>query len=321
MSTPAQLDDTEWRPLARPALKAFGITGARLQLVRPADVLNIYVTLSDDRRFVLRMHPVDRHPIDCLHSELWLLEALHRHAELRVPRPLQTEQGERLVVVEHAGRTRWCSLFEYIQHIDPPVIGVARARAMGRALARFHVWSGSAEFPPTFKRWPHRWIIDDSIKTCLQHIKRVAQRDQRLLRLATAEVRRLYSNMDERDRMQFGLIHADPNLSNWLFTERGPALIDFEVCAFGPFAFDLARVLITLQVDGASEPVMRAAYDGYVGIRPAPTWRSSELRTQLFANLIDYVGFVFTSEYYLEDPKRAAQFDRWLAVGRQIAEQ
>jgi Ser/Thr protein kinase RdoA (MazF antagonist) len=66
----------------------------------------------------------------------------------------------------------------------------------------------------------------------------------------------------------FGIIHRDLHLNNLLFNEGKAYAIDFEVCGWGYYLFDMAVTLSSLE--GHGTPLQAAFLEGYQRERPLP---------------------------------------------------
>jgi Ser/Thr protein kinase RdoA (MazF antagonist) len=283
MTNPAVQNAADWRrqrALAHLALAAFGIRDAAIRLIKYADVITLrVVSRTDGARYVLRMHPTERHPLVCLQSELWWIETLSNTNTVPVAAPYRAQDGAHIAEITHQGETRHCALFRYIPNRGrpntlPEHMSVAHARAMGRALAHAHQIASRTTFPDWFERWEHEWVIEECADAINTHAHRLADPATRAL-LDTAVAR----------------IHADPNCGNWLYLKDGVVLLDFEVCAFGYFAFDVARVLVSYADIGAPPDVSAAFHDAYTAIHPAPALDSEMMLGFMLQNRIDSIGF------------------------------
>ncbi len=138
---------------------------------------------------------------------------------------------------------------------------------------------------------------------------------------ATERMDAATTRLDQHDRKAYGLIHADPNLGNWLYRDDGVALVDFEVCAFGFYAFDLARMLVGLMsIDAPSQAIEAtyAAYAAYASIRPMVALDSETMIAFMLQNQVDCVAFAISQPEFMADPVRRRKLDVWLDVTRRL---
>jgi aminoglycoside phosphotransferase (APT) family kinase protein len=79
-----------------------------------------------------------------------------------------------------------------------------------------------------------------------------------------------------KDSNVFGIIHRDLHLNNILFHDGEAYVIDFEVCGWGYYLFDVAVTLLSLE--GFDEtPLQVALLEGTSESVPSPkTWRYLE---------------------------------------------
>lgn len=74
-------------------------------------------------------------------------------------------------------------------------------------------------------------------------------------------------NLGEAD---LGLINADLGPHNTVWSGRRPGLVDFNDSGWGPFAFDLARMVQNLSHRGDGRALAQAALAGYQELTPLP---------------------------------------------------
>lgn len=89
-----------------------------------------------------------------------------------------------------------------------------------------------------------------------------------------------------------GIINADLGAHNTVWHEGRPGLFDFNDTGIGPYAFDLARFLLTLQRHEQARALQAAALDGYRSRTPLPHGWEEHGRT--FASAAD----VFMLRYH-----------------------
>lgn len=281
---------------ARAALTSYELTGCKLRLLKRQGVVLFQVDAPGGDRYVLRMHPPDRHPRECLVSELQWLEHIVATTSLRVSAPLRATDESLVIDVESGALRFWCSLFRFIDSDREPdsrplQLNETQACAIGCFLGELHECAVAFQPLDGFMRWEQEWITDDEIGEVERYgPKQLNAEDWDAVQEAIAFVRRVVPTIPKTCET-FGLIHADPNLKNWLFYHDQVGLIDFEVCCFGLYWFDLASVWMGLLNYPNGDALAAALHDGYNSRRMAPPLDSDVMEALLMLNLCEIVGF------------------------------
>ena len=174
-------------------------------------------------------------------------------------------------------------------------------------------------WPDWFERWEHKWIIDEAAEQILQFgPSRLSKADAHLMLEAVEHMNAATAHLNENDRKAYGLIHADPNLGNWLYRDDGVALVDFEVCAFGFYAFDLARIVVGLMSIDAPTRVIEATHAAYAAVRPTFDLQSETMIGFMLQNQVDCVAFAISQPEFMADPARRRSLNRRLRVTRSL---
>jgi Ser/Thr protein kinase RdoA (MazF antagonist) len=222
---------------------------------------------ASGRDGVLRVHRVDYHPPESIHSELLWLDALRTDAGIHTPAVLPARDGRRVVTLEHGGTDRHAVLFEMMGGIEPDetAVGHADFRTLGGLTAQLHRHGREWRRPPGFTRfswdWEHtlgsaprwgRW--QDGIGIGDQEVALLSQ-------LSDLVESRLRAFGDDSDR--FGLVHADLRLANLLVDGDRVNVIDFDDCGFSWFLYDFGSA-VSFMEDDPRLPEWQAAWvDGY----------------------------------------------------------
>lgn len=162
-----------------------------------------------------------------------------RQAGLRVPAVLAHEPGNRLALLEDAGRRTLQELFPSL----PPRSVTAVYRRVLDDVARLHTTVTAAArrrripLMPPFSAALYRWERDLFAREMLD--RRLGFPQARI----AAVGRELARVAGRLQRLPPVLIHRDLQSSNILLGPRGPVLIDFQGMRFGPAAYDLASLL------------------------------------------------------------------------------
>lgn len=221
-----------------------------------------YLAVSGANQLILRVHRRGYHSRQEILSELEWLDALAVDVDVETVLPVAAQDGERLPVIEADGVAHCVSAFFYLEG-EEPVVGchlADRFADLGGITAKLHTqvraWQPSADF--TRKRWNFDTLIG---KMAIWGDWRVAYDkldDIQLLESLCLKLEDKLSAYGEgADR--FGLIHGDLRLANLLDDGARLAVIDFDDCGFGWFAFDFAAA-ISFYEDDPSIPALQAAW-------------------------------------------------------------
>ena len=278
--------------LARSALRAYALPGARLRLLAHSWTTTFRVTASSGDQYVLRVHPRSQSSVEPVLSELLWLAALWEDG-LSVPEPVLNQEQRLVTWATDPGvpEARLCVLLRWMegrflyQGLTPAHLAQA-----GDLMARLHGHAAQWRRPPEFTR--HR--VDNLDLT---------QRDQddpfdpavaeRAIQTVTAgstteagtvmaaAIPRIWATLkalrEESD--SFGLVHADLHHRNFLFGKRGIGAIDFDCCGYGHWLYDLVVPLTQLDRHPASAALREALFTGYCRRRSLPADQEAHLET------------------------------------------
>jgi Ser/Thr protein kinase RdoA (MazF antagonist) len=282
------------RRFALQALERFGLPGASLRLLKFSETAHYRVDAAAGR-FALRLHPPGRMPEVVLRSELAWLVTLSREAALWVPEPVPAPDGETVVVCRSPGGAdyRLASLFRWMPggHKVRGLTGPDAYR-MGRCLGELHAFAAGYTPPADFTRWELEWgeFADEVVQRHSWFV--LASDDAQLLARAIAYVQQALAELRE-DPAARGLIHGDTNLSNFRFAGARVGLLDFEVCCFGYYLFDVTRTLLGLAEAGDRAPQLAMAFHrGYGSVRAVPPLDHPHMLAFQVMNIVDLIVWI-----------------------------
>ena len=216
---------------------------------------------------ILRVHRPGYHTRAEIESELAWIDALRADAVAPMPAPLALKDGGRVAEFELHGAPREVVAFEFVEGREPSPDEdlVDGFRDLGAMSARLHGHARSWTRPAGFAR--KAWTFDATVgRTPHWGDWRaglgLTEAGQALLERTTEALeRRLAAYGDGPER--FGLIHADLRLANLLVQDGRIAVIDFDDCGFGWFAFDFAAAVSFIETDPALPELKAAWVEGY----------------------------------------------------------
>lgn len=290
--------------LAREALRAWDLAGARTELVKYRENAVFSVTSEAGERYAMRVHRPRYRSDAHIRSEMQWMEALG-DAGVRTPEAVPTRDGEPVALASAPGvpEPRQCDLFRWIDgaqlgRLEGGVEGDAAAvadtyRFLGRLAATVHEHGARWKKPEGFTRpaWDADALVgDEPAFGRFEELSCLESGQLAILLPARDRVReRLAAFGQHRDR--YGLLHGDFLPENVLVGEGEPRLIDFDDCGDGWYVFELATALFPLLVQGQAAAVGRAYVEGYRERRALPDTHVEWLPTMLMARSLSYLGW------------------------------
>lgn len=278
-----------FREAARKALEPYGLQDSHLTFltyhgnviyrvdtparVRPGGKSDRYAA----DRYVLRLH-MDYHTTAAIRSELQWLSALRRDADMPVPEPMPTSEGELSTEVAIPGsqQKRKCSLLRWLngrflkQGFRP-----RHARAWGRLMGQLHKHASSWQRPNGFTRRHNDWdgLFGDGARfefPARELWQAVPGGFRGPFEEVTCRVRRVMNELGDGPDV-YGLVHSDLDVkTNVLFAGNEARVIDFDDSGFAYWIHDLAFALSPWQGSAELPWIRDALLDGYAEIRSFP---------------------------------------------------
>jgi Ser/Thr protein kinase RdoA (MazF antagonist) len=267
-------------PAAIQALNAFPIEPEGLQLVALSENVTFRVTdRRDSVAYVLRLHRPGYHTLEELNSERVWTRAL-AEAGVAVPIPLTTQAGGDYVSVQvealdqerQAGMTRWIEgepLADLLERGDDAGAPERCFERLGAIEAAMHNQSSGWRPPPGFARHAvdRDGLMGDAPFWGPFWEHPVFSPAERRLVIETRDRVRAVMDRLGRDPSTFGMIHADLHDGNLLVDGERLTVIDFDDCAFGWYAYDIAVALYHQQGSPGFDAMQRAFVRGYRAVR------------------------------------------------------
>jgi Ser/Thr protein kinase RdoA (MazF antagonist) len=278
MTTPTPADIDRHVALARIALRHYDLVDPTPEFIRFNENLTFGVTAGAGRdRYLLRLHRsapsnfLVQSPTS-LESELLWLEALTKDTNIVVQRPTRNRRSQLVTTITPIGESTplLCTLVTWIDG-GPLAQDSFNARelahGLGELIAKLHDHAAGWDPPRGFTRatfgpeFLKRTVVllKDGVEQGLFRSQDLAIVDE------TADRIRSIIAPLPRDRQSWGLIHADLQGNNILVHGDDVRPIDFSLCGFGHFLFDLGVALPCVKSD-LREPLL----DGYRRHRSLP---------------------------------------------------
>jgi Ser/Thr protein kinase RdoA (MazF antagonist) len=313
------------RDLARAALEAYGLRGARLTFLRYFANCTYRVDLPGaapqggvagpyvPNRYLLRVLCTGYW--QAVKGEMTWLAALSREAGLPVPEPVPTLEGELLARIATPGvpEGRIVSLMRWVDG-RKRTTGFCphHFRAWGRMVARLHAFAAGWQPPEGFERfvWDWEgllggrgfgWTVEELVAS-------MPVRLQEPFQIVSSEVRAVMEALG-KGRDAYGMIHADMYPDNVLFKGGEVYPIDFEDCGFGHWLWDVALPLCSQPWAEAWRWQRDAFLEGYAQVRTLPESQMRHL--ELFMAAQYATGVLWASAFLRDEPARQAEHEAW----------
>ena len=236
------------------------------------------VELYTQGQYILRIHQPGYQTSEAIELELAWLAAMCRDANLPVPEPVSTLDGNLLTQVSIPGipGQRNCSLLRWVKGREiKKDIRPHHYRAQGRLMARLHNHAAHWQPPAGLTKRKYDWdgLFRDDAGDGIPASEAWALLPQQYVKPFEVVAGKVKQVMDEwgKGPEVYGLIHADLGLdANVLFWGGEARAIDFDDSGFGYYVYDLSLALEHCQEDDALPQFREALLDGYTQIRPLP---------------------------------------------------
>lgn len=283
---------------AEAALEQYGLQDARVDLLKEGinqRKLVFRVESPTRGRFLLRVYKLSRHSENLVPELLWL-QALQREMPFSVAEPIPAADGSLVSYAcpEWASEPRRCVLLRWLPgRREKADMTPANLSLAGSHVARLHRYSEQHGVPEGLMFphvWDWDWVFGETVPLWNKEGKSVYSPNELAVFRAAAE--RVRQDLQElgKDSSVFGIIHRDLHLNNILFCDGKAYVIDFEVCGWGYYLFDVAVTLSSLE--GHDALLQVALLEGYQRERPLPEGHWRYLEAFMAMRLVQRVNMV-----------------------------
>lgn len=278
------------RGLAEDALRQFGVTAVRLQLIGTDTNLIYRVWTDDGLQFALRIANPAWRGVETAVSETIWLDALARDTDIPVPRIQRTPAGEAVVFPQAAGapQDRHAVLMSWLPGV---LLGkrltVKNVAKMGELFAKLHQHGANWQPPDGFTTQRFDQMLSRGEPNVLFADASLAVYDaqtEALLRQISAQVAQTYAALDPAD---LRVIHCDLWHDNIKIHQGQLSPFDFEDTIWGYRLHDMAMALLDLYED-VGDPtayghLLAAFRTGYEARLP---WPEGEMELLMFGRML-----------------------------------
>ena len=231
-----------------------------------------YVVETKTNKYIFRVYLEGKYYIDsndAYRFELDLVKHLNAH-DVPVATAISTSSGELLSIEKTKRGESAFALFHYADgfSLGRESVTTEQSYRMGVALASLHLASNT--FDSQFNRYKLdlKYLVDEPVRLVSQG--EASQIPNGLLERGRYVMEKLQPLERYVDRVKsigtdgdkFGVIHADMHLGNIHFRGQEPTIFDFDHCAYGWRAYDLAICY------GLPETRRLSMVEGYESRRP-----------------------------------------------------
>jgi Ser/Thr protein kinase RdoA (MazF antagonist) len=248
------------------------------------------VETTDGQLFALRINTNSPRTPENLRAEIAFVRFLAEDGRVKVPHPLENNDGDFYTSILHepSGRTFHCVLYSWIlgtELEDEPTD--AQLIALGAAMATMHLAAQDFELPegstlPTFD--DPLWWTEDFL---LSEKSVLDAEAKELIAKALFAIKSGVSNF--YDKATPLLIHADMHGGNVLWHEESLSVIDFDDCGFGLPIQDFATALYYFDT-----PEQDAAFKlGYASIARVPECSEKDMKMLFLQRRIVLLNYLY----------------------------
>jgi Ser/Thr protein kinase RdoA (MazF antagonist) len=291
----------EMPEILQQVLARYDLTNVKARLLQNTGNEVYCLATSSDKRYSLRICPVTFQNPQWLADELTWLDFVAQRNRVTVPRPVPNQQGELLTSIATPTGIRYSCLFDWVegnpvqQCLTLPVL-----YNMGRAVATLHQISKEFGFPTSDNPFRNDYRYDRTL--ILSHRDWIGVHHAEIgverVALLNAAVEWLLDHMAQigETPANFGFIHADLHIGNFLAQNDEVSVLDFDQLGRGHYLFDLAQITVEL----SEEPTLFAErwqsfLKGYESITPLPFDNVREIEPFVVAVHLAFLDWVYNS--------------------------
>ena len=228
----------------------------------------------DHSKYVLRIHPEIGYDEDTVCGEMKCLQILNEEGCFNSPVPMLRSDGGVVSKIKMRGSAvRSAVVYSFIEgEFQNLKMSDHQLRLLGELAAQLHL-AGERQYDRfcNINRPRFDWEGFFGPKAMFHSGDLLEKMKPEQRRIVNAVSKRVRTALDELGTTPdtFGFIHGDLYHKNVLFKEQGLGVIDFDLCGFGWYLYDLA-VPYWPRKQGDPRESQRKVIDAYRCIRPIP---------------------------------------------------
>ncbi|MFK7859325.1 MAG: phosphotransferase enzyme family protein [Granulosicoccus sp.] len=240
----------------------------RVALLTVSENATFVITDGNGQRcHVVRVHRPGYHTLSEIQSELKWIEALRREEVVLTPRPIPLKNGGAIASFQDGDETRYMVAFEFMLGEEPSTEHSLNEgfRQLGSITARLHQHVLHWKPPASFARkiWNFETTIGPTPHWGFWEQSPGLTAEGKILLARTVDTIKTRLDVYGAGPDRFGLIHADLRLANLLVDDDKLAVIDFDDCGFGWYAYDFAAAISFMEEDPQVPDLLQAWISGY----------------------------------------------------------
>ncbi|MDP5274913.1 phosphotransferase enzyme family protein [Chengkuizengella axinellae] len=210
---------------------------------------------SSKGKFLLKLHDHNDHNIvqnEIIQSELKWLEALNEETEIVTNKPVHNIHGDYVTVISVDDIAMSATLVLWVEgQILDREPNEKEVRALANVMVSLHEHACSWDIPQDFKR-PN--FNTSTLRSSLEKLKALQEKQivqEYDIDILQKTIDQIIKNVNKLNKTKesWGLIHSDLHESNYVVHKDEVRPIDFSVCGFGFYMFDIAETLLHLESD------------------------------------------------------------------------
>lgn len=222
-------------------------------------------------KYVLRIQPPEWLNYEYIEAEMKYLIDLRKKTGLPVSEPVAAKDGSLVqrISLGNYGESRHCVIFKWVDGIfKKKRLTPAELTEIGKFIAKVHNFSNENINDTKYKRPVFNWegfFGEKGVFYSGINRKNYSQNDFDIVAKASEMVRKRMENM-EINPDNFGFIQGDFYFRNILFKNGEVRVIDFDLCGYGYYLYDLA-IPFWPEGQGDTGAAMQHVINGYRQIR------------------------------------------------------
>ena len=284
------------------ALSHYGLANAHTVLLQALWNHVYRIETASGERFTLRVCSPTYRDLSSLQDELSWLVYVADHAQGVVPRPVENLRGDVLTVLEMKEGRRFCCLFEWIEGEDARnCLTPGVMHQIGRLVATLHEIAKGYAFPDASNHFRHTYCFHRPLilahrEWIAEHEGEIGPENLALLHRAIDWLLEVFEQIGET-RENFGFIHADLHLGNFLVQEGKVSVIDFDQVGRGHYLYDIACLMVDL-FEQPEELALRWRNfkSGYATVAELPFRHEAELEPFVVAVHLAFLDWVYNTQ-------------------------
>lgn len=259
-----------------------------------------YQITAGNTRYIFRVYLNGKYYIDSAKAfqfEVDLVDYLHKR-KIPVAYPVPRKYGGLLGWASTPLGERATALFSYAlgEEVSEGLLSTAQRFELGKTVATFHLTANSFHSEHGRYHLNLKYLVEEPLRL-------IAQQDNDEIQKVLASLQPIDALVDAVEALttdgdKYGIIHGDLHAGNMHFQGNRVTLFDFDHCAYGWRAYDLATIY------NLPETQQKAFFQGYEAIRPLTEGERDCLPVFAKLRTLWDVGDIIATEAVRAEPSR-----------------